>query len=191
MQIFWGKESDTTLSFELNGTDYVSYVYKVVDWLSNNLGWAMLSITILLVLPTWMLFRFSPKYSYHTLPEGFFIQLFMSCLMLIAIALSEITNWFLLLIPIYYYFSYRQLFGYRFWGTLWRLFLCALVWLIALFDLIVLAGIFLVQVVDHEANGKAVIIAVIGIALFTLPIIAFILFFGYRISKKRSVTHCS
>ena len=30
------------------------------------------------ILPTWLVFRFAPGYPRHTLPEGFFLQVFLS-----------------------------------------------------------------------------------------------------------------
>ena len=48
------------------------------NWAERNQGWAMLVVSCMMLLPTWVHFRFSPKNYQHTLPEGFFIQVFMS-----------------------------------------------------------------------------------------------------------------
>ena len=101
---------------------------RAVEWFMDNLGWAVLLMTAFYILPTWLLFRHSPKHSHHTVPEGIFIQLFMSSLVLIFISLGQgITPWFYLLVPIHYFVAYRQLFGYGFWGTLWRVILMFLI----------------------------------------------------------------
>ena len=95
------------------------------DWFEANPGWGMLSLSSLLILPTWLIFRYAPRHDRHTLPEGFFIQVFMSTLMLLISILDEILDGFFLLIIFFLYFiAYLQLFGYRIWGTLWRVVLC-------------------------------------------------------------------
>lgn len=44
---------------------------NVIKWFNDNKNWGMLLINSLLILPTWMVFRFAPRYRRHTLPEGF------------------------------------------------------------------------------------------------------------------------
>ena len=93
----------------------------IFQWLSSHLEWAVIIETALLIFPTWLLFRFSPKHTRHTLPDGIYIQLFMGSLVLLFIVLRAlIGQWVAVLIPIYYFIAYRQLFGYGIWGTLWR-----------------------------------------------------------------------
>ena len=94
---------------------------KALTWMMNNLGWGMLILTLFLIFPTWILFRFSPRHNHHTWPEGIFIQLFMCTLVLIFSALGAgISPWLYWLIAVYYFIAYKQLFGYGVWGTLWR-----------------------------------------------------------------------
>ncbi|MBO4810973.1 MAG: DUF3667 domain-containing protein [Prevotella sp.] len=92
-------------------------------WCLNNPGWGMIVICCLFILPTWMFFRFSPRYPKHTLPEGFYIQVFMSSIVLVVVALTGglTTAWSGWLFVGCYYVAYCQLFGYGLWGTLWRL----------------------------------------------------------------------
>ena len=93
----------------------------ILGWLSSHLQWAVIIETALLVFPTWLLFRFSPKHTRHTFPDGIYIQLFMGTLVLLFIVLRAfIADWLIVLVPIYYYIAYRQFFGYGVWGTLWR-----------------------------------------------------------------------
>ena len=97
----------------------------ILNWLNDHLEWAIIIETILLVFPTWLLFRFSPKHTLHSIPEGVYIQLFMGSLVLLLILLRTLLGkWILVLVPIYYYIAYRQLFGYGVWSTLWRTVLC-------------------------------------------------------------------
>ena len=96
-----------------------------LNWMVSNIDWAVLIQTGLLIIPTWLLFRFAPKHAHHSLVEGFYIQVFMAALVLICIMLrAAIANWLILLVPICNFIVYRQLFGYGFWGTLWRTILC-------------------------------------------------------------------
>jgi len=93
----------------------------ILGWMSSHLQWAVIIETALLVFPTWLLFRFAPRHTRHTIPDGIYIQLFMGSLVLLIIVLRGlISNWFVILVPIYYYIAYKQLFGYGVWGTLWR-----------------------------------------------------------------------
>ena len=97
-------------------------LYRVcLQWMSEHLDWAVLFQALLLVFPVWVLFRFAPKHSHHKLKEGFFIQAFLAAIVLICITLRAlISDWLILLVPICNFIAYRQLFGYGFWGTLWR-----------------------------------------------------------------------
>ena len=58
------------------------------NWAGNNPGWAMMAVSSLFLLPTWLLYRNAPKHRKHTLPEGFFIQVFMATLFALIGAIS-------------------------------------------------------------------------------------------------------
>ena len=111
--------SDVTISA---ATDAVS---RFEIWLFDNPAWLMLFITLMMLLPTWVVFRFSPLHQRHSLPEGFFIQVFMATLVALLLCLgyfiSEIFAYFIFL---YYYIVYLYFFGYGIWGTLWRFLAC-------------------------------------------------------------------
>jgi hypothetical protein len=82
-----------------------------------------------------MVFRFAPGYPRHTLPEGFFLQVFLSTLSLILsfldyLHLENVEN---VIAAIYMIVTYRQLFGYSWWGTLWR---CIVIFLTALLTIV-------------------------------------------------------
>ena len=112
-------------------------------WADSNPGWAMLTICGFLIIPTWILFRYAPKHHKHTLPEGFFTQVFMSVLMIIIGIVGAIVQgfWIFWLVPIYYVISYHQLFGYGWWGTLWRTALC--IW----------TGLTLILIIEKATNS--------------------------------------
>lgn len=100
-------------------------VGTVLSWLADHLNWAVLIQTVLLVFPTWLFFRQSPRNTRHTLPQGIYIQVFMGSLVLICITLRNLLgDGVLSLIPLFYFIAYRQLFGYGIWGTCWRTLLC-------------------------------------------------------------------
>ena len=46
-------------------------------------GGAALCQSPFFILPTWLVFRFAPGYPRHTLPEGCFLQVFLSTLSLL------------------------------------------------------------------------------------------------------------
>ncbi len=99
-------------------------VQQFFEWLAENPGWGWLSIVCFFLIPTWCLFRYAPCNARHSLPQGFFIQVFMSLQVLIVDDLADFfTDYFYILVPLCYFYTYRQLFGYRFWGNFWRVFL--------------------------------------------------------------------
>ena len=101
----------------------------MVSWLETNYSWFALIMALLAVLPTWVMFRYSPRHTLHTLPEGFFIQIFLAVMMivfsflLIPIAMIDVMLYTVIVYcvyGIYYIIVYHYLFGYGIWGTLWR-----------------------------------------------------------------------
>ena len=99
------------------------------NWYESHFSWAMLGMSVLAIIPTWVMFRYAPRNTRHSLPEGFFIQVLFSVLMvvlnffLIYLVLVNLIayNVVIALVTMFYYIvGYMQLFGYGFWGTLWR-----------------------------------------------------------------------
>ena len=98
-------------------------------WSKTNYSWYALAMAMLAVFPTWVMFRYSPRHTRHSLPEGFFIQVFLAILMtvfsllLIPLAMIDVTYYTLIIYffyGVYYIIVYKYLFGYGLWGTLWR-----------------------------------------------------------------------
>ena len=113
------------LNLPLEGQKAVGYKL----WIREHYSWAMLVMSVLAIIPTWVIFRWSPRNSHHTIPEGFFIQVLFQTLTvvlsLMTIPLDFTHSYFStviydLLIMFYYFVGYKQLFGYGIWGTLWR-----------------------------------------------------------------------
>lgn len=117
-------------------------------WAEKNAGWSRIILSLCFLFPTWVLFQNSPKFPHLSIPKAFFIAVFMSILeimielfvyslgLLCGIPERVIALSGLVLFAVYYFFAYKQLFGFGLWGTLWRYFLmmmCGLsLW--ALFD---------------------------------------------------------
>ena len=101
-------------------------------WNKSHFVWTYFILSLFYILPTWIMFRYSPRHTRHTLPQGFFIQIFLLVLNLVVsfIILSLLLFFFdysyylyasFIVVIAYYFIAYKQLFGYGSWGTLWRL----------------------------------------------------------------------
>ena len=111
--------------FGINKTKEVASSSSLIDqffaWLKSSPGWGWLIMTCFFIIPTWCLFRYAPRNTKHTLPQGFFITVFMAIQILIVDILADsFGDFFYILIPLCYFYAYRQLFGYGFWGNFWR-----------------------------------------------------------------------
>lgn len=100
------------------------------DWYETHFSWVLLILSVIAIVPTWIMFRYSPRHTRHTLPEGFFVQVLYAALQ-VTVCLILVPCWFFLeqsailiitsiIVMIYYIIGYMQLFGYGLWSTLWR-----------------------------------------------------------------------
>lgn len=133
-------------------------------WAESNTGWAMLMVSCILIFPTWLYFRYAPKHHKHSIPEGFFIQVFMGSLLAMTAILTAIidSGWVLCIIPFYYFITYWQLFGFGWWGTLWRTTLCIYLGMVLLF----VAGWVANIIMGAPHESPIIIIVGIGTTLF-------------------------
>ena len=143
---YWGaKTVSTSADFSELGKSNAFVDFAM--WADANKGWGMLAIMSMMVLPTWLLFRHAPGYNQHTVPEGFFIQVFMGILLVIFLTLDSfevsLAMW---LSVVYYFITYHQLFGYGWWPTIWRTLLC---WYGA-----VMVGITIAAIYEVPARAK-------------------------------------
>lgn len=126
----------------ITSTGWEYYFDYASQWIGNHLEWMFLFVFSFLIIPTWYLFRYSPRNARHTLPQGFFIQVFMTtqyimwlfliswCIKLAGMIMGyqagssrfvDLVNFCsILLVPVLVLFNYKQLFGYSWWGTVWR-----------------------------------------------------------------------
>ncbi len=170
---------------ELKFEGYIKMIFTSYEWLVAHPGWAMMILTMIMILPTLIVFRFAPKHPCLTFPENIFIQIFMSTLMLIVAFTISVSNGItIFLIPLYYYICYRQLFGYNFWGTTWRLVVCFLVWLILMLYVIIVVLVLVVPVSESNNPFLATLFGVVEATIATAMLIAIPLSVAYLISRK-------
>ena len=113
------------LNVHLNGafpppSDYLNRVFL---WLNTHPDLLSLVLLSFLIIPNFFIFRFAPRNTHHTLPQGFFIQVFSTSVFMILNMVYDITSLGLLVFilgAVMVFRTYRQLFGYGVWGTLWR-----------------------------------------------------------------------
>ena len=157
-------------------------IERIATWAGDNPAWATLALCSVLILPTWSLFRYSPRHSYHTLPEGFFIQVFMATLTLLIFIIDNISDWFMWLILFYYIVTYRQLFGYSLWGTLWRIFVMAF----EVIDLLIVV-ICLNEVKNSilDKSGNTSLSTLTLVTIFFILLGATAAYIAHRINKRK------
>ena len=110
----------------------------------DSYDWGILLLFVFMSIPTYFVFRHAPNHPRHTWPQGFFIQVFNSSQFLVVALLCAILRTIFgmgngdggfevfVLIPLLFFYNYKQLFGYSLWGTLWRMVACWLLWLVCL-----------------------------------------------------------
>ena len=168
-------------------TGYFNIINICYHWMVAHPGWAMMILTMIMILPTFIVFRFAPRHPHLSFPENIFIQVFMSTLMLVVAFTIRVSNGItIFLIPLYYYICYRQLFGYKFWGTTWRLAVCFFVWSCLAFYLIIVVLVVAVRKNELANPVRATIYGVVMLTLITAVLIAIPLSIAYFISRKKA-----
>ena len=112
----------------------VGLLDKVMYWATSHPEWTFLFLLSSLIVPTWFVFRHAPRNTRHTLPQGFFIQVFLSVQYYLWLFVSSLVFKlcgldldlamlisFVMILPLLMFVDYKSLFGYGWWGTLWRL----------------------------------------------------------------------
>ena len=157
----------------------IQEIDDIIAWINSQKSWATLFLQSFYILPTWLVFRYAPEYSRHTLPEGFFLQVFLSVQSLL---LTFIGYWDenveLMLWTIYMYITYRQLFGYGWWGTLWRL---AVIFLLVLTTMIV--GVVIIGIV-YDSDQYDAFYDILIVLAATAVLETIILYVTHRINRR-------
>lgn len=175
------------LNIHLNGAfpPPSNYLSDVFLWLNTHPDVLSLILLSFLIIPNYYIFRFAPRNTRHTLPQGFFIQVFSSVVFMILNMVYDITSLGLLVLilgSVMVFITYKQLFGYGIWGTLWRVtmsFVCGYTLLSILLNFNY--GIHLLR--EDQSDVAQTYFLNIPIALAFLVIILSI---SYYISKKTS-----
>lgn len=162
------------------------FITMFINWIQANMGWGLLACNSFIIIPTWLLFRYSPRHSHHSLPASFFLQVFMAVITLIVILVSILSEWLALLMPVYYLVTYKQLFGYGWWATLWRL---PVIFFTGLSFATILAGFVEVVVrnsliLHKEFNGPGVVVLIAGLLVSLLPVAASYFIGKYRYQQR-------
>lgn len=102
--------------------DSSTFFHWFQQWSQSHAGWAFMIQVFFLLMPTWMLFRFAPRHKRHNIPEGAYIQAYL-CIIMVQVSVLSLLfgDWAVLFALLYYYLVYQGVFGYKVWGTLWRL----------------------------------------------------------------------
>ena len=155
-------------------------ITEILKWINAQKSWATLLYQSLFILPTWLVFRFAPGYFRHTLPEGFFLQVFLSVQALILSIFGYWNGYVEILVStVFMYITYLQLFGYGWWSTLWRFAVVSLSELAVLVSVIVTILAFFIY--DMDINMTiAFYIILAAIVLLT----AVMLMVTHRINKR-------
>lgn len=169
--------------FDFEG-DKMLFLDNAFEWMNTHPDLMSMIMLSYLIIPNYYIFRFAPRNTRHTLPQGFFILVFSSVAFLILNMLYDITSmgtFVFALGSVLIYFIYKQLFGYGIWGTLWRL-------LATMTAAIVLASIMLwldfsvhlYRSGQTDTASEFIIFELISIIVFIA-----IIWISYQISKPR------
>ena len=108
------------------------FMSRILEWLNKHPDVLSLIMLSFLIIPNYFIFRFAPRNPRHTIPQGFFIQVFSTVVFLVLNMFYDITGlgWLVFIFgAMLIFMTYKQLFGYSVWGTLWRVvtaFVCAI-----------------------------------------------------------------
>lgn len=163
----------------------VKEVDDVIAWINSQKSWATLFLQSLLILPTWLVFRFAPGYPRHTLPEGFFLQVFLSVQ---ALLLSFFGYWSgtaeLVLREAYLYITCLQLFGYGWWSTLWRVVVVKLTQCATMLIMILIVIFFFSNDEKFRTDEDTTIYAFLVLFAVTIVLTAVMLAVTHAINRR-------
>ena len=103
--------------------DKMLFIDNAFEWMNLHPDVMSLILLSYLIIPNYFIYRHAPRNPRHTLPQGFFIQVFTAIAFLVFNIFDDLTSWHwftFVLGNIWTYVVYKQLFGYGVWGTLWR-----------------------------------------------------------------------
>lgn len=77
--------------YEFNG-DKLLFLDNAIEWMNTHPDLMSMIMLSYLIIPNYYIFRFAPRNTHHTLPQGFFIQVFNSVAFLIINMIYDITS---------------------------------------------------------------------------------------------------
>ena len=168
----------------------IPVVDKFIQWFNDNKSWGTLVTQSFFILPTWVVFRFAPRYPCHTLPEGFFLQVFLSTQSLLLGFINYLNSDTATVVTVVFLIiTYRQLFGYSWWGTLWRYLVTASSSLMMMLPVIMLGYLFGEDdmkdtILDYGGWIVAIIVGLIAVLLG----VAYLISWHQNKKKKNNTT---
>lgn len=163
------------------------YLSGLLQWLNTHPDVFSLILLSFLIIPIYYIFRFAPRNARLTIPQGFFIQVFSAALYMMLNMLYDITEmgWFVILLSMLIIFvTYKQLFGYGLWGTLWRVvmaFVCAFTLLSAMLN--INYGAYLLEHNEADAaRGFFLNVPIVLVLLIAILVVC------YYIGKHQAAT---
>lgn len=170
--------------FDFEG-DKMLFLDNAFEWMNTHPDLMSMIMLSYLIIPNYYIFRFAPRNTRHTLPQGFFILVFSSVAFLVLNMLYDITSMGSLVFvlgALLLFFTYKQLFGYGIWGTLWRLLATATAGVVLASIMLWLDfGIHLFKAGKSDIAEGFILFEVVSIIVFIA-----ILWISYRISKPRT-----
>ena len=164
----WIEPKEAVKTAEVTSTGLRYVVDVITQWLTIHEEWWILLAFSLLILPIWSLFREAPKYHRHSLPQGFYIQVFAGTqfilVMVIVYFLALLllhkydankmgTASLILIVPLMLLIDFKQLFGYGWWGTLWRT-LMAVPMGMLLLKVLAQSGQAILYLTEHDVGSR-------------------------------------
>lgn len=179
LKTMFGMEDSDEVSLQSLSSEGRTILESINSWTKQNKGWHYLILCLFFLIPTWVLFRHSPRHPRHTLVEGFFIQVFLFIILLmfefLFMAIGEKARIiFPAILFFYYLFTLGPVFGYDWWGTLWRL---VLVMITASLTMI-MVPLFVGAIVEYRSMS-----VLLTILCMYLGISSVILASGYLIGR--------
>ena len=177
-------------------------IEKFMTWMGQNMDYGLLLFFLMLLVPTFILFRYAPRHTRHSLPQGFFIQVFNATQFILVMLIYGIVCKILMLsddavgtakivlygvlMPSLLLINYKQLFGYSVWGTIWRTFVCFLILLYSFILIFDCANVILYGALAKYSKGNPYYqsIEIIIIITFLLLGATFINRRGYKKRMK-------
>ncbi len=168
------------------------YFSLFFEKLFKHIDWLILLLLSFFIYPTWVTFRCAPLHDHHTLPQGFFIQVFNSSFVLIILFLVGLFDSFLLseditstlfcvIVFLQLLRTYKQLFGYDWWSTIWRLLVVLTAGVVMFLACVVLSG-FVMDTIFGDSDRSLRN----GIKFILFIIITIVLLAGSHLINKRT-----